>query len=328
MGAACKSVFVFSAAMVLAVCGAAAASSPDEHGPFGIGEYREPLPDPEREVELLLLYPLPVAEAPAPPGGFPLVVFNHGFLLRGDLYRSYGEHLASHGFVVALPSYMMSFESTNHTELAADERTVIDRCLALDDLPGTALFGLVDESKIGAAGHSLGGKLALLEAATDGRIGAIAALDPVDGGGGPVPDDPVPDDPVLYPSVAPERMEQIHAPLLFIGAELGGIAWFLIPCAPAPDNYQRFYDAATSSAVEVTQVGAGHGQYVDPGGEVMLAACAPGTADGSWVRSSSAAYLTAFFLGHLAGDGEALAWLDARLTQDEASGRIAVRRKG
>lgn len=297
---------------------------PDQPGPFSMGEYREHLVDASRgrEMDLLVLYPVPAGDAELPRDGFPLIVFNHGFLLRGDLYRSYGEHLASHGFVVALPTYAMSFAGVNHTELAADERFVIDRCLALDGAAGSALSGLIDESKIGAAGHSLGGKLALLEATTDGRIAAIVALDPVDGGGGPVADDPV-----LYPSVAPERMREIRASLLLVGAELGGVAWFLIPCAPATDNYQRFFEAATSPAIEVTQVGAGHGQYADPGAKAMLAACAPGTVAAEWVRASSASYVTAFFLGHLAGDAESLVWLDARLTDDEARGLILVRRK-
>jgi hypothetical protein len=55
--------------------------------------------------------------------------------------------------------------------------------LALDVDTTSPLHGLADESSIGAAGHSLGGKLALLETVTDSRIRAVATLDPVDGGG-------------------------------------------------------------------------------------------------------------------------------------------------
>jgi hypothetical protein len=35
----------------------------------------------------------------------------------------------------------------------------------------------------------------------------------------------------------------------------------------------------------------------------------------------------AFFLGTLRGDSAALGWLDERLAQDEAAGRIRARRK-
>ncbi len=312
--------------LVLSLCGIGVgvwAASPDELGSYAVGEWSERLVDPAtgRSVGLLVLYPALPASASPPAAGFPLILFNHGFMLWGDIYRSYGEHLASHGFVVALPTYPMSFSSANHTAVAGDARFVIDHCLALNAQPGTALSGLVDAIKIGAAGHSFGGKLSLLVASMDARVRAVGALDPVDGGG------PAPDDPVLFPSVTPERMGAIQIPLLLIGAELGGVSWFLIPCAPPAENYQRFYEAANPPAIEVTQRGAGHGQYVGPGAEAMLAACAPGTADTAWVRASSASYLTAFFLGRLGGDEAALAWFDARLADDEAAGLIAVRRK-
>jgi dienelactone hydrolase len=310
-------------AVVCLASSAAWAGTPAERGPYSLGEFREHLVDASRgrEMDLLVLYPLTTPATGDPAARFPLIVFNHGFLLRGDVYRLTGEHLASHGFVVALPTYPMSFFNLNHVALALDARYIIDHCLALDANPKSALYGVVDESAIGASGHSLGGKISLLEATTDSRVRAIAALDPVDGGG------PVAADPIAYPSVAPERMNDIHVPLLLVGAELGRVTHFFTPCAPENDNYQRFYEAAHSPAIEITQLGAGHAQYVDPGAESALAACAPGTASSEWVRSSSAAYLTAFFLGHLSGDASALAWLDARLAEDEAQNRIVVRRK-
>jgi len=270
---------------------------------------------------LLVLYPLASEAGKIPEAGCPLILFNHGFMLWGDLYRSYGERLASHGFVVALPSYPMSLSSANHTALAGDARYVIDYCLALDVQTNSALAGLIDETKIGASGHSFGGKLSLLVASMDARIKAVGVLDPVDGAG------PAPDDPVLFPSVTPERMGDVHVPLLFIGAELGGVSWFLIPCAPVNENYQRFFEAANPPALEITQTGAGHGQYPDPGGEALLSACAPGTADSVWVRGSSAAYLTAFFLWRLTDDTRMYTWLDTRLARDVIDGRIVVRQK-
>jgi dienelactone hydrolase len=273
-----------------------------------------------REMGLLVLYPLTTATGD-PVAGFPLILFNHGFMLWGGLYRSYGDQLASHGFVVALPTYPMSMAGISHMTLAADARFVIDHCLALATDSGSPLFGLVDAGAIGAAGHSFGGKLALLEAVTDPRVRAIAALDPVDGGG------LLPADPILTPSVTPERMGEIQVPLLFVGAELGGVSTALLACAPTSENYQRFYEAANPPAIEITQIGAGHGQYADPGAALILAACDPGTASAEWVRTSSAAYLTAFFLGRLSGDAGALSWLDARLGEDETQGRVLVRRR-
>jgi hypothetical protein len=80
-------------------------------------------------------------------------------------------------------------------------------------------------------------------------------------------------------------------------------------------------------AAEITQFGAGHGQYVDPGAEAMMAACAPGTAVSEWVRASAAAYLTSFFPWQLHGDDAAGSWLEERLETDEEAGLIAVQWK-
>jgi len=163
----------------------ATGASPEGPGPFEVGELRERLVDPAtaRTMDLLVLYPRAASGAVLPDGGVPLILFNHGFMLWGELYRSYGERFASHGLVVALPTYPMSFSSVNHTALAGDARFLIDHCLSLDAQPGSALYGLVDEDRIGAGGHSFGGKLSLLVASMDARIAAIGALDPVDGGG-------------------------------------------------------------------------------------------------------------------------------------------------
>ena len=297
--------------------------TPADRGAFEILEVREHLVDVERgrELDVLVLVPAPSGDVDAPEEGFPLIVFCHGFLLRGELYRSYGEHLASHGFAVVLPTLPMSLLGMDHRVLAADVRTIIDQLLATSADPESHLTGLIDASRIGTCGHSLGGKIAVLEAVDDVRICAIGLLDPVDGGG------PGIEDPVRYPSVAPEMMPDIDRPLLFIGAELGGLTNVFTPCAPVAENYQRFYEAANPPAIEVTQLGAGHGQYVDPGVEALMASCAPGTADAVWVRSSAVAYLTAFFQWWLEGDEDARRWLDARFETDEREERVLVRRK-
>ena len=299
---------------------ASADALPDGRGPWDSGTYEVKLRDEarNRSMELLVLYPL---EREGAVQSRPLVLFNHGFLLSSLGYRSYGEHLASHGFVVALPSLPTSFLSVHHAKLAADIHFVINYLLASSEDTTHPLFGRIDPTRIGASGHSLGGKLSLLEAVTDPRIDAIGVLDPVDEG------NPLWEDPVRYPSVAPELMPELSIPLLFIGAELGSILVTFSPCAPADENYQQFFDAATSSAIEVTQLDVGHSQYVDEEAADETDPCARGDVPSAWVRSSSVAYLTAFFLGHLMDSQDALCWLDERLALDEAEARILVRRK-
>jgi len=145
-----------------------------------------------------VFYPLRYVEkTPAP---HPLVVFNHGFLVSAFGYSSYAEQLVSHGFAIALPSFPTSFLNVNHATLAEDVRSVIDHLLEASEDPDHPLFGRIDPDRIHSSGHSLEGKLGLLEPVTDERVGAIAVLDAVDEG------NPLWSDPVRYPSVASELM--------------------------------------------------------------------------------------------------------------------------
>jgi len=305
----------------IAITAIGADVAPDGPGPYGIETYQTELRDEARGRSMEILVCYPVEDEPEPAVARPLIVFNHGFLLSGSGYRSYGEHLASHGLVVALPTFPMSLLTVHHMRLAEDVRFVLDRLLEASEDPDHPLFGRIDPERIGSSGHSLGGKLSLLEAVTDDRVRAIGVLDPVDEG------NPLWEDLIRYPSVAPELMPQLSIPLLFVGAELGRIVVLFSACAPEDENYQRFYEAANPPAIEITQLDVGHGQYVDEGAQGTDELCARGEVPSDWVRSSSVAYLTAFFLGTLTDSPDAMAWLDARLADDEAEGRITVRRK-
>ena len=313
------------AVLTLAVCFSlqvfAMDATPDELGAYSTEEYAVELEDETRSRSMGLLVYYPLDEDGDVASERALVVFNHGFLLSSLGYRSYAQHLASHGFVVALPSFPTSFLTVHHVRLAEDVRFVIDYLLAASADATHPLFGTIDPKRIGGSGHSLGGKLSLLEAVSDDRVRAIAVLDPVDEG------NPIWNNPARYPSVAPELMPELRIPLLFVGAELGSILITFSPCAPADENYQQFYEAANSPAIEITQLDVGHGQYVDEEAAAENDPCARGDVSSEWVRCSSVAYLTAFFLGYLDESPESLAWLDARLGEDEKAGHIQVRRK-
>ena len=292
--------------------------TPEQLGPWMTEIFETQLSDNarNRDMDLRVIYPIQAEIQSA-----PLIVFNHGFLLHADFYRSYGEHLASHGFVVAMPSFSMNLLNVNHVKLAEDVRFVLDYCLSANEQQTHPLYQRINPYQIGGSGNSLGGKLCLLEAVTDARIRAIGVLDPVDTG------NPIFENPRIFPSVAPELMPEIHVPLLIVGSELGKEKLTFSPCAPEKDNYQRFYEAANAPAIEITQLDVGHGQYVDPGAETATMACVIGDVPDEWVTRTSRAYLTAFFRGTLMNDEAATAWLDALLVQQEAAGEILVRRK-
>lgn len=245
---------------------------------------------------------------------YPLVIFSHGFLLRGEHYRSYGEYLASHGFTVALPTYPTSLLNPSHVYLKDDLLFVLEYYLQLR--AGHPLEGAIDPARMGTSGHSLGGKVSLFAAALDSRIKASATLDPVDGG------PPSGGDPARFPSVTPEMMDEIAIPLLFIGSDLGG------ECAPEEENYERFFEAANPPAIEVTQLGVGHMQYLDnPDCGFACSVCLEGDTPSDEVRKAALTYITAFYMSYLQGKPTALEWLDERLAVDQEAGRIRVRRK-
>jgi len=296
------------------------AHTPDSAGPYETVEFSETLIDVQDDREVGILFVAPVQTA-SQIHACPLIIFSHGFLLQGAMYQSYATHLASHGFVVALPTYEISLIDPDHRQLADDLLLVLEACLTYTDLPSHTLYGRIDADAVGVAGHSLGGKISLLAAYQDERIRAAGLLDPVDSG------NPLYDDPLRYPSVTPELMPSIHIPLLLLGAALGGEASLFSPCAPIDENYAQYFEYANPPTIEITQLDVGHGQYVDELGSLSMAVCARGSVLDDDVRSAARAYLTAFFLAELCGDQTAQAWLQQRLLEEVAVGIIEVREK-
>jgi dienelactone hydrolase len=96
-------------------------------------------------------------------GPYPLVVLSHGLSALSSLYSSYGQHLASQGYVVAAPNYPLSNAGAPGgprliavLEQPDDVSFVIDEMLAFNADEGSAFFGVIDPERIGATGHSLG----------------------------------------------------------------------------------------------------------------------------------------------------------------------------
>ena len=80
----------------------------------------------------------------------PIISWNNGTLYQIDRYQHLLDHWASHGFVVM-------GAHTNRTAGGAVHKTAIDWLVAESGRAGSAYFGMLDLTKIGAAGHSQGG---------------------------------------------------------------------------------------------------------------------------------------------------------------------------
>ncbi len=104
--------------------------------------------------------------------GLPAVAFGHGWLQPPDRYLGLFRHLASWGVVVAAPATQRG-PLASHRLFAADLRTALDVCAGVRLGDGDIS---VDSSRLGLAGHSTGAGSAVLAAADDSRVRAVATL--------------------------------------------------------------------------------------------------------------------------------------------------------
>lgn len=113
---------------------------------------------------------------PAEGNGLPAVAFGHDWLKSPKLYHATLRHLASWGIVVGAPATEMGL-SPDHTGLAAD----LDSTLQI--LAGVKLGhgkATVNPARLGLVGHGMGAGAAVLTAANNPRIKAVAAIFPAE----------------------------------------------------------------------------------------------------------------------------------------------------
>ena len=223
----------------------------------------------------------------------PAIVFLPGRMAAEDQYASYARALASRGFVVAVRTWYSVFRTD--LELARDA-SLIAHWLADQDW--------IDANRIGIAGHSMGGKDAVLAAAQYGQFAGVVAIDPDDNGDISAVDGPI---------------ARLRIPLLLIGAE---VAWQASSvCAPKATNYQRFFERAPVGTVELTLRDADHVQMLDEPDRFGYGICRCGRADSRQVRITARRATVEFFLQHLMGRA-----VDSQPNPRYASLRVAVER--
>jgi len=211
------------------------------------------------------------------PAHAPAIVFLPGLMAPDDQYESYARALASRGFVVAVRGWYSML--TSDVELAHDANVIADWLINTQG---------VNPKKIGVAGHSMGGKDAVLAAARYGVFTSVVAIDPDDNGN---------------VSVVHGALTWLRVPLLLIGAE---VAWRASSiCAPKESNYERFFEQAPAGTVELTLRDADHVQMLDEPDRFGYGICRSGTADSRQVRITTRRATVGFFVQHILG-GSAL----------------------
>lgn len=174
---------LWAAALValLVPAGRALALAPDQPGPFKVGHYSTAYFNLYGLYWATIYYPArwngwlaPKDTAESP---YPGVVFAPGFASTKGDYDWVPNHLVTHGYVV------LSFTPPNPvlidvTQWAAGIRSGIDKLVAENRGYFSPIRHLVDESRFGAMGVSMGGAGALEAAGKDGRIAAVVPLAP------------------------------------------------------------------------------------------------------------------------------------------------------
>ena len=257
----------------LAVSTAAPAdASPTRPAPeFGIGRReltlvdstRPTMADParglpakaDRTLRTVVLYPTttgvdgPAADdATAAKGKFPLLVFSHGFTASGDLYAPFFDAFVRDGYVVALPTFPLTSgpdaNFADYVNQPGDVSFVIDRLVSLSNDKESWLGGRVNQHRVGAAGHSMGGMntLALTynQCCIDSRIDAAASISgaeiPFPGGSW----DDRPDTPLLLIHGVLDTSVPVAASDLVYASATGKAAFLRLTQA---DHISLFFDA-------------------------------------------------------------------------------------
>lgn len=96
---------------------------------------------------------------------FPIVTVLQGALVDKSHYEEFGKRLASFGFVVVVPNHLQVLGPPGTPAVPFPDPFVILDVLAQmegeDADPASPLYGIVDTSRMGLSGHSLGGAVGL-----------------------------------------------------------------------------------------------------------------------------------------------------------------------
>lgn len=137
-------------------------------------------------------YPSTTPGLNAPPtpqsGGYPVLVYMHGFGLTASTYATTGEAMAEAGYVCVLPDTGSLSEVVQYE----DTQALFPLLVAASTTPGHALEGLIDMGRAGLAGHSMGGNNTLKLLALNQGYQAGIAIASSDQGQGITPNIDVP----------------------------------------------------------------------------------------------------------------------------------------
>ncbi len=191
---------------------------------------------------------LPTSDTEDPPAeGFPLMAFFPASTTTGlESYQSLLGHVASHGYAVL---------AVNLLDQGDDPTRQINRMWHAVTVTLEQGAAMLDAERIVLAGHSIGGKIALLAASLDhplrDKVLTVIAWDPIDFMN---PRD------TFAVSVTPDHMPNVHTPVLIFGTPVSD-------CVIEGESHQEFFDEAQPGSLQLFLPTADHVDWADDFGE-------------------------------------------------------------
>lgn len=184
------------AALVCGVAGlvprpaSAATSAEPKHVTLTFVDRSRPQTDPTGARSAPVRTLVTEAYVPKGKGPFPLVVFAHGNAGNPGKLTQLFSAWARAGYLVVAPTFPLTNDlggaeaiTIDYRNQPQDVRFVLDRVLRENGKKASPLRGKIDPSRIGLAGHSLGGgtayAVAYSDCCRDRRIDAVIAMDAV-----------------------------------------------------------------------------------------------------------------------------------------------------
>lgn len=277
----------------------------DFPGPYPVRSYFATFRD---NIEVTVFYP----HTAAPQEGFPVVIFSPGWNQIRASYDAIATELAQWGYVVIVRFYPSLGISCLGWELfdahVEQSLALIDWCAAENARTGSPLFAKVDVSRVGMAGHSLGGSVAIAATVADERIGACVVLD--------ANHEPYSCQRFAFPT-------NTAAAILYINGSAGG--YCSLPVFPTAN----LYELTTPPTAEVVITGADHIDFLqdrignETGGRIV---CPAGPAEPREVRAIASRYMVAWFNVYMKRLTEFEAYYHGpHSDHDEAQGLVTIR---
>jgi len=176
-----KLFFTLASFLSIATGAITAATDPALTGPFTAAQETVSVPGTAgANLSTDVFYPRSTSGVVAPAAvPCPVIVLGHGFSQSKNQHTNQGLHFASRGYIVLIPNFA---GGSDHSRNADDLSKCLDWIVARNADSASRYFHTVRVERMGATGHSAGGMSAIVAAARDARIRALAPMDPVDSG--------------------------------------------------------------------------------------------------------------------------------------------------